>query len=276
MSITLYQGQEIVGLSLEALLKELTKLRPVFVKEAKKLAAAFVARTATQSFDRVTLGLPGETTIEAAGQRHLLHAVDELNKRQEEVVRTGRRDPAVDFAFNLSVHVVGPRVLAIPFVEHSGIRQLWEKQSWVKPLPYWDNTDPPEELTKQEWRERRSLWSKALNDFGPPVETGYSFQLSPERTHIFLDEKDMKLILAAVPTVPQRAKGLALESLLMKLPPEQMVRPSQMMSLRNSAAFDEEVARLEGLLEPELTGDFLWEVIPVPAQPAVEGEAGKA
>lgn len=276
MSITIYDGQEIVGLRLEALLQKLTELRPAFVKEAKKLAAAFVARTACNSFDRVTLGLPFHEELPIEG-RHLLRAVDELNRRQAEVISTRRRDPAVDFSFELSVMLAGKRVLALPFVEHPSLRKMWEKQSWVSPLPYWDNTDRPEELTARQWNERRAIWKKALNDFGAPAETGFSFELSPERTYLFLNEKEMKLVLAALPSLEERAKSLALESLLKRLPAEEQMRPSQVMRLRESQAFRDECERLQGVLEPELTGDHLWEEVPpaLVSPPAAE-VAGKA
>lgn len=49
--------------------------------------------------------------------------------------------------------------------------------SGVEFYGYWNNTDPDEECTAKEWRQRKNDWDKVLPDIGIPCENGFSFTI---------------------------------------------------------------------------------------------------
>lgn len=50
-----------------------------------------------------------------------------------------------------------------------------EKESWVIPYPYWDNSDPDESCSEEEWEEREIVWEEALG-WKAPSEVGFIFE----------------------------------------------------------------------------------------------------
>lgn len=274
MSIKIYNGQEVVGLSLSELLQELIRLRPVFTQAAFRQASVFLARHACASFDRVSLSLPRESSEgepSPYGASHLFLALEALERRQKEVLRTQRRDSDVDFAAQLSVHVVDERILVLPFIENPVLAKLWDSQPWVKPLPYWDNADRPKKMLVREWKARAALWNKALDGFGPPVATGFSFELSPALTPVVLDPEDLAEVLNNLPTLEQRASAQALNALVARAAPGTLQKVSDVVRLRQSPAFEEECARLRDVLVPQLFGEQLWQSVPYPTEEPVQG-----
>lgn len=70
------------------------------------------------------------------------------------------------------------KTLILPYGEQDLCQKLLE-MTGARPYGYWDNTDPDEDVTAREWRQRESDWKKAL---GPkmnmsPSEAGTSIQL---------------------------------------------------------------------------------------------------
>lgn len=48
----------------------------------------------------------------------------------------------------------------------------------VESVGYWNNTDPPEGISYEEWDIRCQIWNKALNNFEPPSECGFTFEFA--------------------------------------------------------------------------------------------------
>lgn len=50
----------------------------------------------------------------------------------------------------------------------------------LKAFGYWNNTDPPEEVTEEEWALRRDIWNKVIGDRFYLCESGFLFEFEPE------------------------------------------------------------------------------------------------
>jgi hypothetical protein len=72
------------------------------------------------------------------------------------------------------------RILALLYAG-SKIEEVFTGQPEVTEYGYWDNTDQPEDVTDEEWEERRVTWDRCLG-YDPPVRRGVSFQLRGSAT----------------------------------------------------------------------------------------------
>lgn len=64
---------------------------------------------------------------------------------------------------------------------YSEIRKILENEEWVSDYCYFDNTDQPEGVSVEEWKERRNTWDRVLlnTENGIPAEHGMNIQLRP-------------------------------------------------------------------------------------------------
>jgi len=78
------------------------------------------------------------------------------------------RDPEHDFTFSLSVYPFDDFTLLFPICEQKNVIEAVEALQGVEEYGYWNNTDQPDEITDEEWKERGKLWEEAC-DMGPLV-----------------------------------------------------------------------------------------------------------
>ena len=69
--------------------------------------------------------------------------------------------------------------LALLFTERDEFREVWEATSSVDAYPYWDNTDPPDEVSDDEWSTRRDTWDRAVGHYKAPSLNGITWTFSP-------------------------------------------------------------------------------------------------
>lgn len=89
------------------------------------------------------------------------------------------REPFVDFDFTI---IIFPNGLCMPFMDNDIVRKVWRKQfdaGIVEDYGYWDNTDPDENCTEEQWKKRYDDWCEALhpNMDGVPCYTGISIDV---------------------------------------------------------------------------------------------------
>jgi len=114
-----------------------------------------------------------------------------------------------DFDFTCDVVLLpgGRRVLAMLFTQQKALQELWEKQSWVEPYPYWDNTDPPEGMSYAQWNRRGAEWDRAVWNQDIPSLSGLTAECVPTS----LPMPKVVDIMDHQPTLAQRAKAVALD-----------------------------------------------------------------
>lgn len=274
MGIKIYNGYQVTGLTLHALLPALAKLRKTVMGAADDLAAQYLAKVACDSFDRASLGLPpadvGQPQTQSA---HLFVAKESLGSRQAEVVRSQRRDPAVDFNVSVSVHAADDQLLLLTYVEHPELRNLLTDQPWLRPLPYWDNACRLKRSLARDWKARRKLWGAALEDFGPPAATGFSFELSPAQTPVLLGPVSIATIVDNLPSCETRVERMATELRIAQLPPEKVFRYSDIERMKVGPVWDALVEKVRQTLVEELHGEHLWQSVEAPMTPKEAAQA---
>ena len=84
--------------------------------------------------------------------------------------------------------------LLIPFIGHRGGDPVFDKfveaDDRFEFYGYWDNTDPDEDITEDQWAKRKSGWDKALIGeglSGVPSENGLTLNLTPGSFGVFYE-----------------------------------------------------------------------------------------
>lgn len=214
MSIKLHEGVRIKGLGLVELLPRLQELRRELLRISDELAVRYVLASACAHHDRLALGLPwpsisgeGDADMGITGS-FLVQAQIRLMNKHLRIEQHQERAVALDFSASLCILPVQGELLAVPYIVNPVLRAAWAAQDWHEPYGYWDNTDPDPTLSAQDWAERESKWSQALEASDWLVgASSYVYEFSPVSGAglAMAGEEHAHLI----PTVAQRAKALA-------------------------------------------------------------------
>ena len=129
-----------------------------------------------------------------AGSSYLDHLVRVLRKDEDEW-------GTYDIGFFLYEPDHKEFLLAIPFGRGSAHYKRALEVPGVSEWGYWDNTDRPDELTEQQWEQRRNDWQ--VVDYGPAVETALTVKMSDMTTKLtgaifFYTDEDWEDLAEAV------------------------------------------------------------------------------
>lgn len=152
----------------------------------------------------------------------ITEATTECMDRVSAVERERRRDPAVDFGCDLVIFPHEESVLAMVFAERREIEQACSAALGLEPFAYWDHTDRPEDVTREQWEARGRTWDKVLA-FGSPAQSGFSRTLN-ETNPIVAAERLAAEFEAACPALEARIETIAFDLGFRRYRQEQMDR----------------------------------------------------
>lgn len=98
--------------------------------------------------------------------------------RRREVKKTGYRDQAVDTDFEIVIFPHEDHFVGMVFTEHEDWFDKFLKLPGVREYGYWNNTDPPEHVSDEEWEKRGDTWDDVLGSSGIPSMTGFTISIS--------------------------------------------------------------------------------------------------
>lgn len=189
MSTKIYNGYKLLGINTVFEAQELLdRFRTKCVAIAERAAQEQIIRESISLYDDACMGAPSATKklgrdLENPGKAPtfkdcLVHVVIDLSNRAMDIVKTKTRDPDADLSCEVCVLRFG---LALLYTENEEMRKAWEAFGAVKPWPYWNNTDKPDELTEDEWDQRGKDWDEALGGAGysTPAECGLTRTIIP-------------------------------------------------------------------------------------------------
>lgn len=93
--------------------------------------------------------------------------LDSLNQTLRE--RVARRSPILDLNFKVSFYSAikdEPFYYAVVTTEHSEYLDSWSAIGGVEHLPYWDSSEGPDEISRQEWSARGANWRSLMGKTG--------------------------------------------------------------------------------------------------------------
>jgi len=219
MSTKIFHGWIIKGVTLERLLPRLFKFRDAVREQANRIVASMVARMATMVADSMAMDRKKLVHIPNPNSWHKTIRPEESLfsfcwlEVDEEVAKafTSSERSVFDIQCSMTLHPSQGSILALLFNnDQKGYEKLFQRIVGAKPLPYWDNTDKPKELTDRQWRARGRRWDKALGT-GVPAENGYSFECLTKygRPHPKLED-----VLRQIPFAAERQRDISFDRAL--------------------------------------------------------------
>lgn len=184
---------------------QLDGLRPLIAQKAGQLIARAVARLATDYHDRALI-------FGAEGQEdHMANAYAEVQHRIAEMASTNGRDPEIDTHFEVVICTDGHHAVMISFTEHEDWFTDLLSLPGASDFSYWDGAGRPEEVTAEEWSNRRRTYQRILSrdPHGRPAGCGVTLVFQKPLTAPTPAE-----ILREVPDLETRARRMARQSLL--------------------------------------------------------------
>lgn len=222
MSTKIYNGFALPLMSL----KELTTFSQDFRVKAKKVAIEqaekFLAGRIAHKLDQLCLlgeevfiakhVKQDEESLEKATKRYQVfgaftHEYQKAYYRYQEVQRTNYRDAEVDLDANIVYIPMQDKTLALFYGENEQIRALWEQEDLVSYYGYWNNVDPDEDCSEEQWEQRKRDWDEALPGYTLPLEAGLIAEFV--KGYPSKSELSSERIVSYIPTTEVRAKKIA-------------------------------------------------------------------
>lgn len=185
--------------------------------------------------------------------------------KSNEIKETNRRNPDFDLSCQVSIIPTENYILCQIFEDSPEYVKIWESMPGVESFGYWNNTDPPEGVSYEEWDIRYQIWNKALNDFRPPSECGFTFEFIygpyatsdlvynvTKNSNEYYDE-----ILKNIPSYEKRlnrwAKEMCMNEFMQKFMQEKGLDPQKIQRISETGYFEalDFIKTPEGMSEVE-------------------------
>lgn len=175
MSIKLYEGYRIKGLTKEEFIKKYKNLKKVVEEKSKIKIKEEISNIFYESLDNGFGYQKDERTV-------LEYVKDEI-KEEIENLEKGYRTPSFDKDASFSLKEYKGDLYLYLFLEDLEIKKLLLKEiTELEEFGYWNNTDKPEEVSDSHWSKREKIWNELL--------TSYSFSKSGFSTFDFFKSLD--------------------------------------------------------------------------------------
>lgn len=186
MSTKIYDGCQVEISSTFELKQFCLRLRDLINPIRSELYHKKLARMLTTNIDRHQYDLPlsflnkEKEKKEEFEDTHYWIVHDYMDDAIREIKIKQTRNPSFDYEFAVCFIPISSKTLAIPYTEQKEFRNIWYAQPEVIKYGYWNNVDPDEDCTDEEWNQREKDWDEALpNSSGIPAENGFSFEPFP-------------------------------------------------------------------------------------------------
>lgn len=166
MSIKIYHGYILKDQSVESFQESLPGKRKAFRSEILHLLHEKVASLFVRTCDTSSLFTP-----ESANQ-DVLSLTQETLKKDVIDSLVSNRKTFFDCEIDLMIKALGSNLLVLYYGPNCFEDQV-KRFFGLTEFAYWDNADQPEDVTAEQWAERRKTWGTALLDWASPVDAGF-------------------------------------------------------------------------------------------------------
>lgn len=204
MSTKIYNGFKFKDSDFRRIHEQMEELRAFIKVDAKIRTIDYLRERVVKEFDMAaSRNLKLEPRL--VGRLSM-----DLWDRQRKIVDTKRRDPEVDFSFSIVI-LIDPKTDAfygLFYTEQKDWELHVQSMPWFVDYSYWNNTDRPTSISKEEWEERSQTWERVVG-WSPPSQRGYTFEVE---THLYFTDEmvDQLLDPNKLPSIEQRIRNQAL------------------------------------------------------------------
>jgi len=179
MSTKIYYGFRVRGLTLKRFHAELQKLRPKIEKLADEEFRAYFVRESVRRMDsyrvKKKLKLLKEDEKPFDSFQFYMECQDEWRKIDRESIRS-----TLDWSCEISLFPLAARdFLCCYFTERDSIIELIQAQPWFTEYAYYNNTDQPDDISDEEWEQRKRDWDIVFPHWGDtPAKRMFTLKLT--------------------------------------------------------------------------------------------------
>lgn len=98
-----------------------------------------------------------------------------LSERLSEAMDSPRRNPVYDVSSSLQIFPLKDKIL-FTFYGNQNFEQILENEPDIEEYHYQDQCDMPEDMSEEEWEQRRIDWEQAIPS-GVPAKNGFGVEL---------------------------------------------------------------------------------------------------
>lgn len=181
MSTKIYYGYKLKDIKT---FDELELLRIKLVTDAKaaqqQIATTLIFHTSLYMLDLYKVGFD----VPDINQGILNYGYHKVSERLRKFKTESYKDPIYDLRFEVVFFLQDP-ILAIFIGDNKNMQSIFANNKSVEYYGYWNNVDPPEDVTDDEWDQRKKDW-----DFleGPVCNNGFILSVD-EYPHFDLKEE---------------------------------------------------------------------------------------
>lgn len=173
MSTKIYTGFKLKTTNMEEIHEWMTQLRKEIEIETNQGIARTMARDCASLYDKRTMDNTLDRTLSV--YQVVYH---EFSNRQLEVQRRGVKDPSVDYSMSMVLFPFEGQFYGMLYTVQSEFAMRFFAQPLVEGFQYWDNTDPDENCTEAEWKERERVWDAIFEHQPVPSLNGFTYEIS--------------------------------------------------------------------------------------------------
>jgi hypothetical protein len=231
MSTKIYNGFRIPMMPIKKLHGHLAALRSVCHDYAEREIARVAYRHMVVLADNRLLGLLNSKEDPTASPFSSV-AMD-LLKRAGDVKHAGaRRDPEIDFGFEICLIPLKGYYLGMYFGEHKKfIDKLYEMIPGAHEYHYQNSTDKPDEISDRHWRKRKNDWDAALPGYAAPIDAGFMCTLCNPKGFVTLADLTSDLCPSFDDRLQMAAQSIAFDRKWMQEGKPADARVSEVMSI---------------------------------------------
>jgi len=173
MSTKIFDGFKIDSQDFLDINKKLDKFRKQILREAERRITDRIVKSAVSRYDNQKV-MHGKEDIK------FWDCIWEVEQQAFKEQQGGTRS-LYDVSFSVFLYPIRDITIGIVYSGEADFKQKFFRRRFVKDYSYWNNTDPDEKVSEEEWNQREKDW----NSFGytPPAEAGFVRELVPTRMH---------------------------------------------------------------------------------------------
>jgi hypothetical protein len=188
MSTKIYRGKRLQDMSVYQLNQFYKNVRREMLTAAKREYYKFVVKIAHEIYVYLmTNQYPGHYDIDLKEvdtkaddfKTNAIHLLDyaretanRIVKKTSEAVFVYNSEDDADFDVNMVVLPIEDKTLCMPYAHNDVLYDLLTKRPEISEYAYWNNVDPPENISDEEWEQRKNDWDEALPGAGVPKDNG--------------------------------------------------------------------------------------------------------
>lgn len=196
-------------------------------------------------------------------------AYSKMQEMEQRIINEKIRKPEYDYLCDVIFFPNEDHILAMLFAEQRAYINAFEDMPGVRPYPYWNNQEQPDDISKKAWRERGKHWEDAVGYTGIPSLEGFSVScytqlpfINPNDVHDYIQERfnmDVRTNNYASKLVILRKFRELADEQNQLFGTEDMYKEATLFlkSEKGTKLYKQEVELLKDLFKPKISSDDL-------------------